>query len=698
MTLNPSRNDPPSLPRIVAAATLAALAFAAPAAAETELSASRIVLSATGSSVNNDEAQFKQRNRIDDDAIGGVEDLYLEWLVGDNGTLRLNGRAIAGNNDYLLDLKYDHTDAGFVSAGYREFRNWYDGSGGFFPPGNTFISYFDEDLALDRGAAWFEAGLRRPGIPELTLRYDRLTRDGMKSSSLWADTNLTGTSGTRNIVPTFLDVDEERDIVKLSGSHTLGNTELGLGLRYESSDLNNSRNARRRPNEIGPDRFLTHRDMVSTDLYHGYVSSSSSFNEQKAILSTAYSYTKVKNDLAGTRIYGNSFNAGFDPLFANRQILDEGFIDLVGATELKRQVGSVNLMLQVTDSLKAIAAVRVEGEDTWAASDFSKTTVGFPPTLTTAQEELAVSSKSDTSILAQRLEFRYTGIDNWVWFLRGEFEQTDGDLSETETETATSTVDIDRTSDRDTRDQRYTLGSVWYPHRRVNVAARYRYGERETDYDHPIDSTANNSSDRFPAFLRDLDRRTHSGDVRVAWTARDDLRMTIRYDRVRTEVLNRSDLLQRVESAEIDSNLIGLNATWNPLTNAYVQADVAYAESQTDTPADTLTGSATGLVTDFNNDYWNATLVSGIALNEDTEVQARYFLYKADNYTDNSAFSQPYGSDSEEHGVSLGLNRRLGEHNRVRFNYAYITNDEVLAGGRDDYEASIVTLSLETQF
>ena len=162
-------------------------------------SASRleVSLSGTGVFMSGDDDQFRQRHGIPPDFTGGVDDLYMEWLWGDDGSIELEGRGIVDANDWLAKLKIERTDKGYLTAGYRQFRTWYDGTGGFFPQNAAIFSLFDEDLRLDRGEGWFEAGIRAPHVPEITVRYAQLFRSGQKSSTIWGDTTQTGGFGTR---------------------------------------------------------------------------------------------------------------------------------------------------------------------------------------------------------------------------------------------------------------------------------------------------------------------------------------------------------------------------------------------------------------------------------------------------------------------------------------------------------------------
>lgn len=110
-----------------------ALTYGTEAGAELELIDSRVVTSVTGIWIDDDENRFSRRHGVaDDDLIGGIEELRMEWWGDEGESVSLEGRAVVDNNDYLLKLGFDMPEKGFVSAGYREFRTYYDGSGGFF--------------------------------------------------------------------------------------------------------------------------------------------------------------------------------------------------------------------------------------------------------------------------------------------------------------------------------------------------------------------------------------------------------------------------------------------------------------------------------------------------------------------------------------------------------------------------------------
>jgi hypothetical protein len=309
---------------------------------------------------------------------------------------------------------------------------WYDGNAGFFPKNGQWFSLYDNELHIDRGEIWFEGGLTLPDKPQITIRYAHEFRKGQKDSTEWADTTLTGGFGTRNIVPTFLGIDEKRDIFAGDVKHTLGNTDVGVGLRYEILDNNNSRNIYRRPGEMTPTnapsvRFVTQKEGLDEDMFNVHGFTVTRFSE-KVMLTLGGSFTTLDTDISGSRIYGSSYDPLYDPVYAHRQLRDEGFMDLTGGANMKQYVANLNFMLVPIENLAIVPSFRVEKQDLNGVAEFTGlnvTNAAFP----VVTEDLNNTANRDFLEVTEALEARYTGIRNWSLYARGEWSQTDGNRS-----------------------------------------------------------------------------------------------------------------------------------------------------------------------------------------------------------------------------------------------------------------------------
>ena len=431
-----------------------------------------------------------QRRQIRKGPFGGIEDFHWEELLGKKGIFQVDGRGIFDNHDYSIRLELSDPDKGFLRAGYTEFRTWYDGNAGFFPKNGQWFSLYDNELHIDRGEAWFEAGLTLPEKPQVTLRYAHEFRKGLKDSTEWGDSNLTGGFGTRSIVPTFYNIDEKRDIFRGDVKHALGNTDVSLGVRYEIIDNNDSRNEHRRPGEPAADRYVTQKDALDENMFNVHAFTATRFNE-KVMLTVGGSFTTLDTDIAGSRIYGSGYDPVYDPLYARRQNFDEGFLDLAGGAQMKQYVANLNLMIVPLDNFTVVPSLRVEKNDMDGIAAFTETTVTNAVVGPVSQSELFNTANRSFLEVSESLEARYTGIRNWSLYARGEWSQTDGDQGENETETTTGAVNLFRDTDWHRFNQKYTVGANWYPLNRLNFGTQYYHKIHSYDYDHLSDSTTN---------------------------------------------------------------------------------------------------------------------------------------------------------------------------------------------------------------
>jgi hypothetical protein len=640
-----------------------------------------------GTFTDGSKGAFQQRSGLPRGAYGGVESFHYEreitegHLLPKGGTLKLDGRGIFDNHDYSLSLELDYPEKGYFKAGYTEYRTWYNGNGGYYPPTEAWFEPEDETLAIDRGALWFEGGLRLPNWPELTLRYERLTRDGQKDSLAWGES---ASAAGRRIVPAFWDIDEVRDIFALDARHTLGTTALRLGVRYEAQDQTNRQYTRRNPGEAA-DRRGTQENGLDSDLFNVHASAENWVREN-VLFTVGYSFTDLDSDLSGYRVFG----VAYDPDLGQRLPDPNTYQALNGGSQMSQHVANLNLMFLPWESFAVIPSARIEKQDLDSVSNYGQPAQPLVPSQFHAASERGLLDVSEA------LELRYTGVTNWVFFARGAWLQGQGDLDETFDNRSTATSVLARSTDDDRMSQKYAAGANWYPHRRFNLGGGYYYKRRNNDFDHTADSSSNaaGSLNRYPAFIVAQDFETHDLNAKATWRPLNNLTLVGRYDYQISTTDSRGDNLDRVESAETTSHILGASVSWVPWHRLYLQGSLNYVTDQTDTPVDNITQA----VLDAENDYWNGSLTAGLALDDKTDLTATYFYYRADNYSDNSAAGLPYGVGIEEQGVTAGLSRQLSRRVRWTLRYGFFTSDDETSGGNNDYDAHLVYSTLQYRF
>lgn len=648
-----------------------------------------------------DRPAFQKNKLLNKSGFGGIEGLYYTSEMKNGAIFTLKGRALAGNGDYLLDLRVAKDDFGYINIGYKQFRVWYDGRSTYFPPTQTQISLYDEDMHIDRGNLWLELGYVPEDKINFVFRYDMFTRKGQKDSTSWGDTNLTAGQGTKGLLPAFWKIDERRHQVSATLSRQEEKSNWQLATRYDKGEYDNSRNARRRANEPSVDRVVTTKDGRDYDLFMVRGSYENQVTEQLKI-TTGVLHTKIDTTLSGSRIYGPDYDPVYDAAFVRRQQRDEGYFDLHGETETRQTVATISALYLPNAKWSITPSLRFERLDWNNMAEFEETNFGAGPALAPLNDEVEALSDKAWKNNTQSLEARYKGIPNWTFNLKGELTQSTGDLSEqriVEPGTPAESLSIDRDTEFDRKSQKYTFTTNWYPKPGMTIALQYYYKARQNEYNAVRDNTPAGSADRYPAYVENQDFTTNDINARVSMRLTSSLRAITRYDYQKSTIDSQDIGLPNGESARMTSHIVSETISWNPLNRWYVQGGVNYVWDTLMTPAVTLTGNAAGLVKNSDANYVNFNLGSGYALDDQTDIYVDYILYKAQgNYVDNSTRSVAYGTEGKSQDIALTWHRRLDRHTSLTFKYTYSKYDDAVAPTYASYEAHLLYGKLQYRF
>jgi hypothetical protein len=646
-----------------------------------------------------DRPGFQKALQLKKDGYGGIEDLHYTGSLNDTTTYLLEGHALAGNQDYLFDLTFTKEDIGHLKFGYERFRVYYDGTGGYLPSRLFKMSLYDEELHIDRGHLWLEAAYRAEDKPHFTLRYDYFTRKGTKDSTSWGDTGLAvSASATRGLLPSFWKIDEKRHQLTADLGQTKDAATWALAVRGDKGEYTNARNERRRANETGLDRKLTHKEGQDYDLFQIRGSYENRIHE-KLMVSTAVARTTIDTTLSGSRIYGQDYDPLYDAAYLNRQFRDEGFFGLHGESEMRQTVGTISARYQPKEHLVIVPAFRFESIDWSNFVDFEETNVTAARVSTL--EEVEGDSEKDWKVVSESLEARYTGLKNVSLNLKGEWTKSDGNLTEErilEPGTSHQAISIDRDTDFERATQKYAATANWYARPGTTVAVQYYYKTRANDFRSTRDNTVS-TSDRYPAYIANQDFETSDFNIRLSTKLGSRLRSVTRYDYQKTTITTQDIGLAFDESANMTSHIIAEAITWTPQDRWYLQGSVNVVWDNLRTPAAKVTGAAADLVKNSDANYTYFSLGSGYALDEASDLYVDYTVSNSrDSFVDNSTRTVAYGSDYTTQLASVTWTRRLDRNIALTFKYAYAKNEDVPNGGYADYEAHLFYGKMQYRF
>lgn len=678
-----------------------------------------IELGIGGVITSGDKAQFEQQHWLPgDQPYGGIQDLHFEGSLGKDGLFSVDGHGIWDAHDYDIQVQLSKPKLGYIKAGFTEFRSWYDGNGGFFPHNDVFFPPPFPEMHIDRGDAWIELGLRVPNWPEITIRYEHEFRDGQKDSTIWGDTSLTGlpVNPTRKIVPSFRDIDETRDIFSFEASKTFGNTDVLLGMRYEHNENDDSLNMERGAGQLPPvvpppgqQRKVTQIQNDDVDLFSGHAITETRFSDS-LWFTAGYSYTTLQNDLSGSRIFGTHWDSAFGEPVPTLGPLDEAFIDLAGTAQDKENLVNANLFWTPQENLAVLVGFRythqnLDTDSTFLAELPVPNTPPFTPTNPAGgfhfgpPMPISGAEMADYDRFAERLELRYTGISNWVFYFQGEWEEEWGHVDEFQTD-----VLIGPPLDKDTNalGQKYTIGFYWYPTMRLNLSGQDYH--KIASYSEDI-ITAQNQS------LFDQDWNVDDLNFRITFRPKipaclGTLGLVTRYDFVHTSIDGQAGvfpsglLSAELQTGEIKQHVITESLNWNPLARFYLQANVSYTLNQTDTPANniSLAPLTSPTVVNFRNDYWTVSSGIGYIINDKTDFYSDFSFYCANDYFKNPAVAVPYGMGATEYTASASITRQLTKNTRLLLRYGYYNYRDVTSGGHNNYQAHSLYSGLQLRF
>jgi hypothetical protein len=651
-----------------------------------------IELGAGGMFTSGNQSQAEQNRRLSGGVFGGISDLHFQKEIAKATTFSLDGRGLLDEHDYRFGLGLKKEETYYLKLNFENFRTYSNGDGGYYPAAGANYPWAGDALALDRGMFSLEGGLTLKNWPGLRFKYSHLYRDGEKGSTIWGQSHPGLVFPTAGVVPTLQVIDESRHIFEVDLTHRIKKTDVGIGAVYEFGDLNNKRALSQFPGESIPagERKITNREGSDYDLFNVHAFSETWLNPN-LFFSAGYMFSDLQNDTVGSRVWGDDFDVVFAPNAANGQ----AYTNLLSNARKQDHVANLNLMSKVTKTLTITPSVRVQRQD-WDANSTAFSTFGNNTFAGTAS-----AADGDAIDVRERLDVRYTGLTNFVFTLRGEWTEGQGNLAETGgifNAATTPGTPLQRETEETRLFQKYSFNVKWYATRRISADVGGYYKRNNYDYEHIDTITPNNSvANRYPAYLTMQDFATHDGNARVTWRPLNNLTLVGRYEYQRSTINTEPDPvsgLGEAESAKLTSHILALNATWSPLSRLYLQGGVNYVNSSLETPASDYTAA----VLEAQNNYWTLNLNAGVVLDDKTDLSVGYTYYRADNYTDNTPVGVPYGSGAEEHGVSTTLTRRINKNLRASLRYSYFNYADDSAAGQRDYDAHVVYTGLQYRF
>ncbi len=636
-----------------------------------------------------DDHKFQEDWQTASDWLGGVEDASYIKTDESGWQVNLTGRAIFPDEDFRVQLELAKPEIGFVRAEWKQYRRYYDDTGGFYAPFTTTSFDLNRDLFVDIGSFSIEFGLTLPDLPRIVVGYEYRYKDGTKSMIEWGSVSEAGT--TRKIYPATKAINEDVHIFKAEVDHTFRNIRIADQFRYEYSSINGTRldDAQLTLPATAPAKTVTVNESYQQDAFFNTFLMDSHLNE-KVYWSLGYLFSTLDGTPDIQLITTPSSAAS-----------DRNWTIESASLDQDSHVLNLNLFVGPFAGLYLCAGLQLERTETDGASNALLTTPGGAP-------EVLINSSRTQEQIEENLGLRYMKIPHTTLYAEGRWTQGNTDLFERELEDGTldGSEAFLRSTDTDVFRQRYTVGLNSAPLRRLSVALRARRTINDNDYDHDRDEKTTGGAptdlNGYSAFITEQKFETDELSAKLTFRPSTRASISLQYQLVQTDFKTQHDAVPLVinpipagslNSGQFDSQIYTLSATVTPITRLYVMGLVSYQDTQTHAADNDAASVAT-----YRGNVWTAIGALGYALDNKTDFNVEYSYSESSNGENNAAAGLPLGLDSVRHAGLATLSRRLNEHltARVRYGYYYLRDDS--QGGTDDYTAHLISGSCTLQF
>lgn len=716
-----------------AAGLLAGALFALSGARATEADAlpvfdtNYITVGGNVPAVSGSKAAFQRGTMLSKSGAAGIEAFNYTVDLSKETALQIDGKALPGAEDYLAKFKVTKNEVGSFEAGYKRVRTFYDGKGGFFPTNNAWLPLYSRALSVDRGQFFVHGTVALPKAPVFNFSYTNSTRSGRKDSTIWGDSDLTGVpiyslstlnpiSSNRKIIPAYIQLNERTENWEVSVNHSVGDTKVHLAVIGDRINNLDSRSVDRYPGELKPfpaipsnpvtlvPNALGNNPNKGLDIQGIKETGTTYMGKIETVINpwiSAYaegSYYHASADLMSSRLITATIATatGVQNLVGGYTPAGRSPYSPVGTGTFRTNIytGVVGLELKPTKDLEINPAVKVEKFNTngnflanYALNMVTLATGAVVPG-TVAAPNWSTASEKPT---VPEVSARYTGISNVALFMDWSYRSTPSDehkvyVGPTTTTTvmvaAAPTIVFDKVREKHTN---FIVGGNWTPNSMLTFRAEYFEKDHENAY-----------NDALATGYYTLDNDTYGGRFTATVRPSPVVSFATRYVVQRGQCTVAEDGFLFGHSNDSRRHQISETIDWNPQKNFYAQANLNVMWDTVGTSYPRAGGAANDVLHNADNNYWNASVLTGFVVDKETDAQVQATCYKADNYNPWLAtYTTPYGQGGKDYSVTVGLKHKFSDRMVGVAKLGYFNSTNETSGGFADYKGTVGYVSLQ---
>jgi len=686
-----------------------------------------ITVSGLSPFVSGDKAAFDTRTGTPSAGVGGIEKMSYSKDLSNDTTISVDGHALAGSDDYLADIKLAKTDVGSIDTGYKSFRTFYDGVGGFFPLSDSFQALGHQSLHVDRGSFWINATLAEPNLPVFNLSFHADTRTGQKDSTEWAaiinpnavivNGALVGTAAPANtpfIAPNVMNLNEHHQVLDASMVANAGMVTETLKATFGFTKNDDWRSYVKYPGStviVDPTvtvlddeekikssnyRLLSQTDVkfnpyIAFDVGLSYSSDSSANGGNWITPAYSTALKQVYSAETAANIYGNAksddfVGNAFLKLTPTRDwLIDLGFRDEYDV--VSSSGGFVTTSLAATAKNLNASSFTVANDVTYSHDNDHVTT-----------PEVSVRYMGFAGLSLYGTYDNRTDHGNQHWINPYAASTTAGVTGVTTTAFASPGSVYFQQANQDYDSAK--VGANWNATSQLTFRAELYRKDHQNQFIGANDIIGIASTGALYVTGYTFTGETAS----VVYKPLQTLSFTTRVDAQDGMMSVTGNTFNGGSGSEITSGKASMRTIsegfdWSPTGQFYLHGDASLVYSYIQTAYPVVTVNAAGTIpTPFqnaNNNYVTASMLAGFVLNKDADVRLQATYTRANDYNPGIALGgQPYGAGFEEQSVTAGVKYKLSKEWIIEGKAGYLHRLDATTGGFTNYNGPLAYIGV----
>jgi hypothetical protein len=677
--------------------------------------------------ITGDKAAFTTRTGSPTTGSGGIVDMSYSEDLSKASTMAINGHALGGSDDYLASFKLTTNDFGSVEAGYKTFRTFYDGVGGFFPLSDSFQKLSSEQLHVDRGSFWINATLAKPDRPVFNLSYHADTRSGQKDSSEWGviinpnavivNGALVGNALPANTPftsPNVLNLAEHHQVLDASMVATVGKVAETLKASYDWVNNNDWRGYMKYPGSTVTANpavtVLDDQQLTKSDTFRLLSQTDIKFNSHIALnVGLNYSHQSTTNGGQWTNpSYSTTLKQVYTAMYA---------ANIYGGAKVDDYVGNIFLNLTPTKNWLIDLGFRDEFNVISSSGGFQVISLATgatslaSPNFTVAND--VTQSHLTDHVATPEVSIRYLGISKVSLYATFDDRSSRGSqhwinpyaASTTAGITGITTTATDpigsvffQEANQDNEDAK--IGANWNASNQLTVRAEVFRKDHQNKFIGANDIVGTASYGALYVTGYTLTGTKLSVILKPLPTLSFNTRL-LTQDGMMSVTGNSitGGLGNEITSGKMNMQTLSESVDWTPTGQFYLHGDVnlVYSKLQTAYPAVTVdaAGSIPSPILNADNNYITGSALAGFVLTKQVDGQLQATYARANNYNPQVALGgQPYGAGFMEESVTAGLKCKCTERLILDGKVGYLRRTDATTGGFTNYHGPLAYVAL----